>query len=127
MERRFVSRLSPRYGTSRPPDVIRVIVCLVAVAFAAQAGVMAQTAPYSQELPPATQIPAKISVLEVGKPIGRERAGRQKDIFRIPLARGQYSSVIIDHRSSDLTIRLRDTQRIQKLEVDTHPGQPRDT
>ncbi|MCU1331483.1 MAG: tetratricopeptide repeat protein, partial [Candidatus Angelobacter sp.] len=127
MERRFVSRLSPRYVTSRPPDVIRVIVCLVAVAFAAQAGVMAQTAPYSQELPPATQIPAKISVLEVGKPIGRECAGRQKDIFRIPLAEGQYSSVIIDHRSSDLTIRLRDTQGIPKLEVDTHPGQPRDT
>jgi len=120
MERRFVSRLSLRCVASRRLGVIQALVCLVVILFVAQA-VAIQSAPSLQEPAAATQTPSNTTVLKMGKPIEREFAGRQKDIFQIPLAEGQYASVIIDHRAADLTIRLRDTQGIEKIETDSHP------
>jgi len=127
MERRFVSRLSLRCVASRRLDVIRAVVCLFAVPLLAQPLEAAQSAHSFQEPAAATQTPSNTTVLEIGKPIEREFAGGQKDIFQIPLTEGQYASVVIDHRASDLTIRLRDTQGIEKIETDSHPGQLRDT
>jgi Uncharacterized protein conserved in bacteria len=125
MERRFVSRLSPRWVASRRLGVIQALVCLVAVLLSMHAVGKVQSGPSSQE-PAATPIPANTYVLAKGKSIEREFAGRQKGIFQLLLAEGQYASVIIDHRSSDLTIRLRDAQGIEKIEADSHPGQLRD-
>jgi CHAT domain-containing protein/Tfp pilus assembly protein PilF len=126
MERRFVFRLSPRCVASRWLGVIQAVVCLFAIPLLAQA-MRAQSAHSFQEPAAATHIPSNTTVLEIGKPIEREFAGRQKDIFQIPLAEGQYARVTIDRRASDLTIRLLDTQGIEKIEADSHPGQLRDT
>ncbi len=126
MKRRFVSRLSPRCATSRRLGVIQAVVCIVAISLLAQAVAIAQSANSSHE-PAANKPPANISVLEIGKPVEREFAGRQKDIFQLPLAEGQYASVVINHRAFDLTIRLLDPQGTAKIEADSHPGQPRDT
>jgi len=123
MERRFVFRLSPRCFA---PRGLGVIVCLVAVLLSGQALGRVQGPP-SFHGPVASTPPANTFVLAIGRPMEREFAGRQKDIFQLPLAEGQYASVIIDHRGSDLTIRLLDPQGIAKIEVDSHPGQPRDT
>src|SRR6267154_3771606 len=110
MERRFVSRLSLRCVTSRRLGVIQAVLCLFAIPLLARPVEMAQSEPSFQEPAAATRTPAIIPVLEIGKPIEREFAGRQKDIFQIPLAEGQYANVVIDHRASDLTIRLLDAQ-----------------
>jgi CHAT domain-containing protein/tetratricopeptide (TPR) repeat protein len=126
MKRRFVSRLSPRCVASRRLGVIQAVVCLVAIPLLAQAVAIAQSTNSSQE-PAANKPPANISVLEIGKPVEREFAGRQKDTFQLPLAEGQYASVVIAHRALDLTIRLLDPQGTAKIEADSHPGQPRDT
>src|SRR5258708_6504240 len=48
-------------------------------------------------------------------------------IFPLRRADCQYASVIIVHRTSDLTTRLRDPHGIEKIETDSHPGQLRDT
>jgi CHAT domain-containing protein len=127
MKRRFVSRLSSRCIASRRLGVIQAVVCLLAIPLFAQAPAMAQSAPSSPEPAAATRPPANIRVLKMGKPIEREFGGREKDSFQIPLAEGQYASLIIDHRACDLTIRLLDTQGIEKIEADSHPGQVRDT
>jgi len=126
MERRFVSRLSPRCVGSRRLGVMQALVCLVAVLLSMHAVGKVQSEPSSRERVASTP-QATTYVLAIGKSIEREFAGREKNIFQIPLAEGQYASVIIDRRSSDLTIRLRDTQGIQKIEADSHPGQLRDT
>jgi CHAT domain-containing protein/Tfp pilus assembly protein PilF len=127
MERRFVSRLSPHCAASRRLGAIQAVVCLVAIPLLAQPVARAQGVHSFQEPAAATRTPASVTVLEVGKPIAREIAGRQQDTFQISLAQGQYASVIIDHGASDLTIHLLDPQGIEKLESDTHSGQLRDT
>jgi CHAT domain-containing protein/Tfp pilus assembly protein PilF len=127
MERRFVSRLSPRCVASRRLGAIRALVCLGGFLIFVQAVAMAQSAPPSQEHAAATTNQPNIHALEIGKPIEREFAGRQKDIFQIQLAEGQYASVIIDHRAADLAIRLLDSQGIAKIEAGGDSGQPRDT
>src|SRR6476469_1720926 len=118
MERRFVSRLSPRCIGSRRFGVIQALVCLVVVLLSMDAVGRVQSGPSFQEPAAATSVPPNTYVLATGKSIEREVAGRQKNIFQIPLAEGQYASVIIDHRGSDLTIRLLDPQGIAKIEVD---------
>ena len=126
MERRFASRLSHHCVASRGLGVVRAFVCLVAIPlFLAQIAGRAQSAHPSGPLNPGKKSP-DTTVLEMGKPIQREFAGQDRHIFQIPLAEGQYAGVVVDHRPSDLTIRLLDPQGVVKIEADSRPGEPRD-
>jgi CHAT domain-containing protein/tetratricopeptide (TPR) repeat protein len=46
--------------------------------------------------------------LELNKPLERELSAGHKDLYQISLAEGQYASIVIEHRSMDLLVRLLD-------------------
>lgn len=123
MARSFDFRFLDSYNALRRLAALMAVVCLFSCTLPAQT-VPSQTPP-PLTMQGVTQTPEPI-VLEPGKTIDRDLSGGQEYVFKISISAGQYGSVVIDHRSIDLTMRLLDPAADFAIEADSSPGEVRD-
>jgi CHAT domain-containing protein/Flp pilus assembly protein TadD len=114
---------SAELNPSRRITLACLIVCLfVVLGLGRAAASRTQSAQQQSGANKAVDEEKDVRLLEMGKPIERELAGRQSHVYQITLATGQYLNVVVEQRGVDVVVTLLGPDSKKLIEVDSPNG-----